>query len=113
MATKIRSRFEVDQRELASISIDNCSQRALEEVKRKVKLNRGLARKLRPEDPLPSWNGFESEQRVTKSSLRRRCQLKAADLLAICSFWQAHKPNMPEIAAKFRIIKALAQNLIW
>ena len=41
MATKVRSRFEVDQRELASISIDDCSQRALEEVKRKVKLNRG------------------------------------------------------------------------
>ena len=61
MTTKVRSRFEVDQRELASISIDNCSQRALEEVKRKVKLNRGLARKLQPVDPLPSWNGFESE----------------------------------------------------
>ena len=61
MVTKIRSRFEVDQRELASINIDHCSQRALEEVERKVKLNRGQARKLHSEDPLPTWRGFESE----------------------------------------------------
>ena len=61
MVTKIRSRFEVDQRELASINIDDCSQRALEEVKRKVKLNKSLARKLQPVDEFPSWNEFESE----------------------------------------------------
>ena len=53
-----------------------------------------------------------ASREVTKSSLRRRCQLKAADLLAICSFWQAHKPSMPVIAAKFRITKALAWALI-
>ena len=35
-----------------------------------------------------------------------------ADLLAIVAFWKAHKPNMPELAAKFRITKALASHLI-
>ena len=113
MVTKVRSRFEVDQRELASINIGNCSQQALEEVKRKIKLNRGQARKLRPVDEFPTWQGFESSQRSYKCTLRRRCQLKMSDLLAICSYWRAHKSCMAELAEKFRITKALAQNLIW
>ena len=46
--------------------MDHCSALALEEVKRKVKLNRGQARRLRPVDPLPSWQGFEVGQRVSK-----------------------------------------------
>ena len=55
MVTKIRKRFEVDQRQLIGINIDDCSAQALEEVKRKVKLNRGEARKLQPVDEFPLW----------------------------------------------------------
>ena len=55
MVTKIRKRFELDQRQLIGINMDSCSVQALEEVKRKVKLQRGEARKLRPVDELPLW----------------------------------------------------------
>ena len=55
MVTKVRARFEVDQRQLADLHVDACSEHALNEVKRKVKLNRGQARHLQPVDPLPSW----------------------------------------------------------
>ena len=46
MVTKIRSRFEIDQRKLVDVNIDTCSQHALDKIKRKVKLNRGKARKM-------------------------------------------------------------------
>jgi len=108
MVTKIRERFEVDERLLTNISMDNCSVQALEEIKRKVKLNRGKACMLSPTDQFPLWNGFEGDQRKNKRSLLRRCQLKASDLLAICSFWRAHKPSMSELAEKFKITRALA-----
>ena len=113
MVTTVRARFAVDERQLTDISMDNCSVQALDEIKRKVKLNRGQARMLQPVDPLPLWNGFESGQRKSRHGLLRRCQLRAADLLAICSFWRAHQPTMSDLASTFKITRALAQNLIW
>ena len=55
MVTKIRKRFEVDQRQLIGINIDHCSAEALEEVKMKVKLHRREACIIQQVDEFRLW----------------------------------------------------------
>ena len=56
--------------------------------------------------------GCEAKARRYKPSLRKRCELTAADILDIVAYWKAHEPSMHELVHQFAITRVLGYTII-
>jgi plasmid maintenance system antidote protein VapI len=112
MATNIRQNFELDLKQLTAFERDQTDLTALEEVKRKVKLNR--MKNLKQKTSVGDYVGSSCEDkfRLSRRIFRRRLELTAADIVEIVSFWKVNKPTFRDLGHKFFITPNLAQRLV-
>jgi len=97
MASNIRQNFELDLKQLTAFERDQTDLTALEEVKRKVKLNR--MKNLKQKTSVGDYVGSSCEDsfRLSRRIFRKRLELTAADIVEIVSFWKVNKPTFRDL----------------